>query len=55
MPLHTLRAQIDYGLSEAKTTYGVIGVAVWVFRGYVPDAQMRTQRLAAPGEAASAG
>ncbi len=33
VPLHTLRADIDYGVSEAKTTYGVIGVKVWVFRG----------------------
>ena len=35
VPLHTLRADIDYGLAEAKTTYGVIGVKVWVFRGEV--------------------
>jgi small subunit ribosomal protein S3 len=33
VPLHTLRADIDYGLSEAKTTYGVIGVKVWVYKG----------------------
>ena len=33
MPLHTLRADIDYGTSEAKTTYGVIGVKVWVYKG----------------------
>jgi len=33
LPLHTLRADIDYGLAEAKTTYGVIGVKVWIFRG----------------------
>ena len=33
VPLHTLRADIEYGLAEAKTTYGVIGVKVWVFRG----------------------
>ena len=35
IPLHTLRADIDYGLSEAKTTYGVIGVKAWVFRGEI--------------------
>jgi len=35
VPLHTFRADIDYGLAEAKTTYGVIGVKVWVFRGEV--------------------
>jgi small subunit ribosomal protein S3 len=50
VPLHTLRAQIDYGLAEAKCPYGVIGVKVWVFTGYVADAQIREQRLAAPGE-----
>jgi small subunit ribosomal protein S3 len=33
VPLHTLRAQIDYGFSEAKTTYGIIGVKVWVYKG----------------------
>jgi small subunit ribosomal protein S3 len=31
--LHTLRANIDYGVAEAKTKYGVIGVKVWIFRG----------------------
>ena len=35
VPLHTLRADVDYGLAEAKTTYGIIGVKVWVFRGEV--------------------
>lgn len=35
VPLHTLRAEIDYGFAEAKTTYGVIGVKVWVFKGEV--------------------
>jgi small subunit ribosomal protein S3 len=35
VPLHTLRANIDYGLAEAKTTYGVIGIKVWIFRGEV--------------------
>jgi len=35
VPLHTLRADIDYGVSEAKTTYGVIGIKVWVFKGEV--------------------
>jgi small subunit ribosomal protein S3 len=33
VPLHTLRADIDYGFGEAKTTYGIIGVKVWVFKG----------------------
>lgn len=35
VPLHTLRADLDYGTSEAKTTYGVIGIKVWVFKGEV--------------------
>jgi small subunit ribosomal protein S3 len=33
VPLHTLRADIEFGFAEARTTYGVIGVKVWVFRG----------------------
>lgn len=37
VPLHTLRANIDYGIAEAKTTYGVIGVKVWIFKGEVLD------------------
>ena len=41
VPLHTLRADIDYGTAEAKTTYGVIGVKVWVFKGEV----YRTRKL----------
>lgn len=35
VPLHTLRADIDYGLSEAFTTYGIIGIKVWIFKGEV--------------------
>jgi small subunit ribosomal protein S3 len=35
VPLHTLRADIDYGFAESKTTYGVIGVKVWIFKGEV--------------------
>ncbi len=49
VPLHTLRADIDYGLAEARTTYGVIGVKVWIFKGEVFDAPE-----AAPAEAAEA-
>lgn len=37
VPLHTLRADIDYGLAEANTTYGIIGVKVWIFKGEVLD------------------
>jgi small subunit ribosomal protein S3 len=50
VPLHTLRAEIDYGLAEAKTTYGVIGVKVWVFTGYVPDARLRQEQLGGSAE-----
>ncbi|MGE5372731.1 MAG: 30S ribosomal protein S3 [Solirubrobacterales bacterium] len=43
VPLHTLRADIDYGFAEARTTYGKIGVKVWINRGEVlPDAKKRT-------------
>jgi small subunit ribosomal protein S3 len=35
VPLHTLRADIDYGLAEARTTYGIIGVKVWIFKGEI--------------------
>jgi small subunit ribosomal protein S3 len=35
VPLHTLRADIDYGFAEARTTYGILGVKVWIFRGEV--------------------
>ena len=37
VPLHTLRADIDYGTAEAKTTYGIIGIKVWVYKGEVFD------------------
>ena len=50
VPLHTLRARIDFGIAEAKTTYGAIGIQAWVFTGYVPDSQIRRQPLSAPGE-----
>jgi small subunit ribosomal protein S3 len=44
VPLHTLRAKIDYGTSEAKTTFGVIGVKVWVYHGdEVPTQEKETQ------------
>src|SRR3974390_2227161 len=46
VPLHTLRADIDYGFSEAKTTYGVIGIKVW---GYKGDTLGRPDAAAAPG------
>ena len=37
VPLHTLRADIDYGVAEANTTYGVIGIKVWIFKGEIFD------------------
>ena len=37
VPLHTLRADIDYGFAEASTTYGIIGVKVWVYKGEIFD------------------
>lgn len=46
VPLHTLRADIDYGFTEAKTTYGVIGIKCWIFHGEVLP-QRNTQRALA--------
>lgn len=43
VPLHTLRANVDYGLAEANTTYGIIGVKVWVYKGEVFDLHSETQ------------
>ena len=43
VPLHTLRADIDYGLAEAKTTYGIIGVKVWIFRGEISTKSKKTE------------
>jgi small subunit ribosomal protein S3 len=45
IPLHTFRADIDYGFAEAKTTYGVIGVKVWVFKGEVFDREEAEQEV----------
>jgi small subunit ribosomal protein S3 len=53
VPLHTLRADIDYGLAEAQTTYGVIGVKVWIFKGEIfdkPEASSAEQPEAAAGK-----
>ncbi|MDR2015392.1 MAG: 30S ribosomal protein S3 [Azoarcus sp.] len=59
VPLHTLTADIDYGISEAKTTYGIIGIKVWVYKGETqgrneqpaatePEAENRRGRRGAP-------
>jgi len=53
VPLHTFRADIDYGLAEARTTYGVIGIKVWIFKGEVFD-QAQLDRAAAAAEPAAA-
>ncbi len=45
VPLHTLRADIDFGMAEAKTTYGLIGVKCWVFKGDVTDKVLRKGAL----------
>ena len=45
LPLHTLRADIDYGFAEASTTYGVIGIKVWIYKGEVFEMQ-KTDRIA---------
>ena len=55
VPLHTFRAEIDYGLAEAQTTYGVIGVKVWIFKGEVfehpePVAPVEVAEAAAPAQ-----
>ena len=45
IPLHTLRADIDYGFAEANTTYGRIGVKVWIFKGEVlPEKKKPAQK-----------
>jgi small subunit ribosomal protein S3 len=52
VPLHTLRADIDYGFTEANTTYGHIGIKVWVCRGEVlPAEKVAPPRAEAPAEA----
>jgi small subunit ribosomal protein S3 len=47
VPLHTLRAQIDYGTAEALTTYGIIGVKCWIFRGEKVESIDATEQVAA--------
>ena len=48
LPLQTLRADIDYGFAQAYTTYGVIGVKCWVYRGEVPKAKVRREEVEVP-------
>jgi small subunit ribosomal protein S3 len=49
VPLHTLRADISFGLAEGKTTYGVIGIKAWIFRGEVLTKEEEKQRAATAG------
>ncbi|MEO7773287.1 MAG: 30S ribosomal protein S3 [Steroidobacteraceae bacterium] len=51
VPLHTFRADIDYGTAEARTTYGVIGVKVWIFKGEVFDKPEFEATVEAPADA----
>jgi small subunit ribosomal protein S3 len=53
IPLHTFRADIDYGLAEAKTTYGVIGIKVWIFKGEVFDQAQLDRQAAEPAAPAA--
>lgn len=50
VPLHTIRADIDYGRAEAKTTYGVVGVRVWIYKGEVLPDKLRMAQEAPPRE-----
>ena len=50
LPLHTLRADIDYGFTEARTTYGVIGVKAWLYKGEILDSKSRRSGLSSEPE-----
>lgn len=54
IPLHTFRADIDYGLAEAHTTYGIIGVKVWIFKGEVFKKDQITTAESAEGQTEAA-
>jgi small subunit ribosomal protein S3 len=55
VPLHTLRADIDYGFAEAQTTYGIIGVKTWIFKGEVFGDSEEEQEASAPAKGATRG
>ena len=57
VPLHTLRADLDYGTAEALTTYGIIGVKVWIYKGDIMehDPMARDKRLCKKGQGGHAG
>ncbi len=50
VPLHTLRADVDYGIATALTTYGIIGVKVWVFKGEIMKPEEEQQRMPVTGD-----
>ncbi len=52
VPLHTLRADVDYGFVEAETTYGVLGVKVWIYKGEVFDLHAQQQNQSQDGKRA---
>ena len=54
VPLHTLRADIDYGFAEAKTTYGIIGIKTWIFKGEVFDLESKQSEEMPDAKRASA-
>jgi small subunit ribosomal protein S3 len=54
VPLSTLQAQIDYGFSEARTTYGIIGCKVWIYKGYYEEGQAEEYESKAAGAKARA-
>ena len=45
IPLHTLRANVDYGESEALTTYGIIGVKVWIYKGELFNNDVEKEKI----------
>jgi small subunit ribosomal protein S3 len=56
VPLHTLRAKVDYGTAEARTTFGQIGVKVWVYHGdEIPHREQETERALARARVGSGG
>ena len=55
VPLHTLRADVDYGFAEAKTTYGIIGVKCWIFKGEILEHDPMAQDKRLAGESGPAG
>ncbi len=50
VPLHTLRADVDYGTAEALTTYGILGVKVWIYKGEVFDLETKGASTSQPGK-----